>query len=92
LEIEAPAIVLVEAKRDSLNSGIGQCIAEMIAAQRFNQQNDIPIPTIYGATTSGTAWRFLKLEGLVVTIDLTDYALTPIDRLLGMLAWMVEKG
>jgi hypothetical protein len=30
--------------------------------------------------------------GLVVTIDLTDYALMPIDRLLGMLAWMVEKG
>jgi hypothetical protein len=92
LEIEAPAIVLVEAKRDSLNSGIGQCMAEMIAAQRFNQQNDVDIPTIYGATTSGTAWRFLKLEGQTVTIDLTDYALSPIERLLGMLTWMVEKG
>jgi hypothetical protein len=34
----------------------------------------------------------LEWVGLVVTIDLTDYALTPIDRLLGMLAWMVEKG
>jgi hypothetical protein len=92
LEIEAPAIVLVEAKRDSLNSGIGQCMAEMIAAQRFNQQNDVDLPTIYGATTSGTAWRFLKLEAQTVTIDLTDYALSPIERLLGMLAWMVEKG
>lgn len=92
LEIEAPAIVLVEAKRDSLNSGIGQCIAEMLAAQRFNQQNEIDTSTIYGATTSGTAWRFLKLEGQTVTIDLTDYALMPIDRLLGMLTWMVEKG
>jgi hypothetical protein len=92
LEIEAPAIVLVEAKRDSLNSGLGQCMAEMIAAQRFNQQNDVHIPTIYGATTSGTAWRFLKLEAQTVTIDLTDYALSPIERLLGMLTWMVEKG
>lgn len=92
LEIEAPAIVLVEAKRDSLNSGIGQCMAEMIAAQRFNQQNDVDRSTIYGATTSGTAWRFLKLEAQTVTIDLTDYALFPIERLLGMLAWMVEKG
>jgi hypothetical protein len=92
LEIEAPAIVLVEAKRDSLNSGIGQCMAEMIAAQRFNLQNDIPACSIYGATTSGTAWRFLKLEGTVVTIDLTDYPLQPIERLLGMLTWMVEQG
>jgi hypothetical protein len=29
---------------------------------------------------------------LVEAKDLTDYALTPIDRLLGMLVWMVEKG
>jgi hypothetical protein len=92
LEIEAPAIVLVEAKRDSLNSGLGQCMAEMIAAQRFNQQNDILTPTLYGATTSGTAWRFLKLEGQVITIDLTDYALEPVDRILGMLTWMVREG
>jgi hypothetical protein len=63
LEIEAPAIVLVEAKRDNLNSGLGQCMAEMIVAQRFNERNNIVAPTVYGATTSGTAWRFLKLEG-----------------------------
>jgi hypothetical protein len=92
LEIEAPAIVLVEAKRDSLNSGLGQCMAEMIAAQRFNEQNNVLTPTLYGATTSGTAWRFLKLEGTVVTIDLTDYALQPVDRILGMLTWMIREG
>jgi hypothetical protein len=92
LEIEAPAIVLVEAKRDSLNSGLGQCMAEMIAAQRFNEQNNVLTPTLYGATTSGTAWRFLKLEGTVVTIDLTDYPLQPVDRILGMLTWMIREG
>ena len=90
LEIEAPAIVLVEAKRDSLNSGLGQCMAEMIAAQRFNQ--DLDVPTIYGATTSGTAWRFLKLDNKTITIDLTDYPLQPVDRILGMLTWMVKNG
>jgi hypothetical protein len=92
LEIEAPTVVLVEAKRDSLNSGLGQCMAEMIAAQRFNQQQGQAIPILYGATTSGTAWRFLKLEGQTITIDLTDYALDPVDRILGMLTWMVESG
>ena len=92
LEIEAPAIVLVEAKRDSLNSGLGQCMAEMIAAQRFNQQQNLDVPTIYGATTSGTAWRFLKLDNQTITVDLTDYPLEPVDRILGMLAWMVKNG
>ena len=42
--LEAPAIILVEAKRDNLTAGLGQCVAEMVAAQRFNaeQGNDIP--------------------------------------------------
>jgi hypothetical protein len=47
---------------------------------------------VYGCVTSGTLWRFLKLEGTVVTIDLTDYPLEPIDRLLEMLVWMVKEG
>jgi hypothetical protein len=42
---------------------LGQCIAEMVAAQKFNEANDQPIATIYGSISSGTAWRFLQLEG-----------------------------
>ncbi len=38
--------------------------------------------------SSGMLWRFLKLEGQDITIDLEDYALKPIDRLLGILVWM----
>lgn len=36
--IKAPVIALVEAKNDNIQSGLGQCIAEMVAAQLFNQQ------------------------------------------------------
>lgn len=32
LEITAPVIIVVEAKKENLNSGLGQCIAEMVAA------------------------------------------------------------
>jgi hypothetical protein len=92
LEIEAPVIVLIEAKQADLKLGLGQCIAEMVAAQRFNQSKDKPLPVIYGCVSSGILWRFLKLEGTVVTIDLTDYAITPVDRILGYLIWMAEKG
>jgi hypothetical protein len=38
LTIKAPVIALVEAKNDNLQSGLGQCMAEMIAAQIFNRQ------------------------------------------------------
>jgi hypothetical protein len=92
LEIEAPVVVLIEAKQADLKLGLGQCIAEMVAAQRFNQAREKPLPVIYGCVSSGILWRFLKLEGTVVTIDLTDYAITPVDRILGCLMWMAEKG
>jgi hypothetical protein len=89
-EVEAPVVVLVEAKKADLNVGMGQCMAEMIAAQRFNlEAGQAPMP-IYGCISSGMLWRFLKLEGQEITIDLEDYALKPIDRLLGILVWMAS--
>jgi len=91
LEIEAPVVVVGEAKRDNLNEGLGQCIAEMVAAQMFNQENQINISTIYGSVSNGTQWRFLKLEGSTVTIDLMDYSLPPVDQILGFLVWMVRE-
>lgn len=91
LEIEAPVVVVGEAKRDNLNEGLGQCIAEMVAAQMFNQANQVNIPTIYGSVSNGTQWRFLKLEGSTVTIDLMDYSLPPVDQILGFLVWMVRE-
>ncbi len=67
LFIKAPAVILVEAKKEDLKPALGQCFAEMVAAQRFNEQKQQPISTIYGTVTSGTVWRFLKLEKQCVT-------------------------
>ncbi|BAY24906.1 hypothetical protein NIES2100_47050 [Calothrix sp. NIES-2100] len=62
LTVEAPAIVIVEAKKSDLKSGLGQCIAEMVAVQRFNEAKGQSITAVYGTVSSGTQWRFLKLE------------------------------
>lgn len=69
LEIEAPVVTIVEAKNESTNVGLGQCIAEMVAAQRFNQARDRILANIYGAVTTGRLWRFLKLSDRTVSID-----------------------
>ncbi len=90
LEIEAPAIVIIEAKKTDLKSGFGQCIAEMVAAQRFNQAQGRPVETIYGIVSNGLQWQFLKIEGTVVSIDLTVYALPPVDQVLGAIVWMLR--
>ncbi|NER49145.1 MAG: hypothetical protein F6J92_21110 [Symploca sp. SIO1A3] len=92
LTVEAPTIVIVEAKKSDLKSGLGQCIAEMVAAQRFNQAKEQPLTAVYGCVSSGTQWRFIKLEGQTVTIDLVDYPLPPIEQILSFLVWMVKSG
>ena len=89
--IQAPVLMLVEAKKGELDIGLGQCIAEMVAAQIFNQAKDKVIPIIYGCVTSGKLWQFLQLEGNDVTIDPNEYSVTPVERILGIIHWMVSN-
>ena len=89
--LEAPVIVLVEAKNADPTLGIGQCVAEMLAAQYFNQQKGNNVRCIYGATTTGTEWLFLKLEGQKLYIDMTLYAIERCDKILGILSSMVNQ-
>ena len=91
LQLEAPIIIIVEAKREDLTVGLGQCAAEMLAAQRFNATKENEIPRIYGATTSGTDWRFLKLEKQNLHIDIEPYQIAQCNKILGILSSMVEQ-
>ncbi|NEQ70002.1 MAG: hypothetical protein F6K21_31835 [Symploca sp. SIO2D2] len=81
--------LIVEAKPENLNAGLGQCATEMVAAQIFNQQ---PNQIIYGCVTNGELWKFLKLRKTDLTIDLDVYTLEPIERLLGILIYLACKG
>ena len=89
--IDAPVLMLVEAKRGEIEMGLGQCVAEMVAAQLYNQNVDKTILVIYGCVTSGTLWQFLKLEGNNVTIDSTSYLVTPVQKILGILKWILVQ-
>jgi hypothetical protein len=84
-EIRTPIVTLAEAKNESIKSGLGQCIAEMVAAQLFNQRNGEAIESIYGAVTTGTDWKFLKLIDKTVWIDKRDYFINEVSQILGIL-------
>ena len=87
--VTAPAVVIFEAKRENIIEGLGQCIAGMVGAQRFNRRHDTPINPIYGCVTTGSNWKFLRLAGSTITLDLTEYNLSQVDRLLGILTHMI---
>lgn len=89
-EIRTPVITLVEAKNESIKSGLGQCIAEMVAAQLFNQRNGEEIESIYGAVTTGTDWKFLKLVDQAIWIDKRDYFINEVSQILGILVMPFE--
>ena len=84
--ISRPVITIVEAKNENIKAGLGQCIATMLAADLFNQQENTAEEIIYGAVTTGTDWKFLKLVGSMVYIDPSDYYIKEIDQILGILA------
>ncbi|NET69994.1 MAG: hypothetical protein F6K62_02780 [Sphaerospermopsis sp. SIO1G2] len=91
LIVNAPIVTIVEAKKENLNASLGQCVAEMIAARMFNEREGNNIQTIYGTVTTGTNWKFLKLIDQVVEIDLSEYYINNIGKILGILSSIVME-
>ncbi|CBN55042.1 MULTISPECIES: hypothetical protein [Kamptonema] len=91
LFVRAPVITLVETKNENLKSGLAQCIAEMVAAQLFNELQGNQIKSIYGVITIGTIWQFLKLQDKVISIDLSEYYIKDIKKILGILVSAIQQ-
>ncbi len=83
--VTAPVLTLVEAKDNDIRIGLGQCVAQMVAAQIFNLRKGIENQVVYGAVSTGTNWKFLVLENQVIKIDLTEYFINQLNQILGIL-------
>jgi hypothetical protein len=85
LFVSAPVLIIVEAKNENIKGGLAQCIAAMLAAQLFNTREANPIPAIYGAVTTGTAWRFLRLDASLAQIDRREHYIDNVEKIVGIL-------
>jgi hypothetical protein len=90
LVMTAPLVAVVEAKNDNLMSGLGQCIAAMVAAELVNEREAHSGRTVYGVVTTGSAWKFLRLSGTAVTADRKEYYVDNVGKVLGILRQMVQ--
>lgn len=63
----------------------------MYAAQIFNQQSSPSIETVFGVVTTGSAWKFLRLQQAVVTLDVKEYYIDNVGKILGVLAHIVQN-
>jgi hypothetical protein len=90
--VAAPLVAVAESKNDNIWYGFGQCVASMYAAWLFNERAGTPLPSVYGVSTTGTHWKLFRLSGTVLSVDLTEYFVDDLGRLLGVLTHMVANG
>ncbi|EDN70360.1 conserved hypothetical protein [Beggiatoa sp. PS] len=79
---------MLKPKNENITGGLGQCIAEMFASSIFNEKEGEPLPKIYGAVTTGNAWRFLEYQENTAFIDSVEYHITHLNKIVGILIEM----
>jgi hypothetical protein len=90
LYVCSPVISIVEAKNDNIKSGLAQCAAEMIASRMFNEQKESKIKTMYGIVTTGSNWRFLKLDDSLY-IDVREYYIEQLGKIMGIMLQIINS-
>jgi hypothetical protein len=87
--LRAPLIAVLEAKKADIEAGLGQCVAQMVGLQLFNQKAGEPARPIYGCVTSGEVWQFLCLQEASVLIDRDRLFLDNVGGILAALRAIV---
>ncbi|MFB2835359.1 hypothetical protein ACE1CA_12580 [Aerosakkonemataceae cyanobacterium BLCC-F167] len=85
---DRPYFLTVEAKQDRFEEGWGQCLAEMVAVQRLNDEAN---QTIYGIVSNGKVWQFGKLELNVFTRNKTFYTIQDLESLFGAVNYVFRQ-
>lgn len=83
-----PIVVVVEAKQNNFTEGWGQCLAELVAAQKLNQNEQMPI---YGLVTDAEVWQFGKLRTTIFTKHRTHISVDELQKLCGALIYCLEE-
>lgn len=86
--INTPLLAVVEAKKQDFEGGWGQCLAEMIACQKLNQDEKL---TVYGIVSTGLSWEFGKLETNIFTKHLLSYSISESQKILGNLDFIFAE-
>ena len=89
--LSAPFVAVVEAKNDLIRTGLGQCIAAVVGAQLCNQKEGRALARVYGVVSTGSAWKFLQLEGSSLTIDVPEYYIDNLPKVMGILRQILES-
>jgi len=83
-----PIIIVVEAKQNNFTEGWGQCLAELVAVQKINKNEEIPV---HGIVTDGELWQFGKLVGNLFTKNQTVLAISEMKKVFGAISYLIRS-
>ncbi len=86
--LEKPYVILVEAKKDNFEEGWGQCLAEMLAAQKINGDS---LKRLFGVVSNGKLWEFGVLEEEMFTKNRKYYVLEDLEELMGAVNFLFAE-
>jgi hypothetical protein len=89
--IQIPIFALVEAKKNDISSGLGQCTAQMLGAKIYNEMEGNDVSHIYGCVTTGEDWQFLKLIENTLCIERKRYYIDHLEMILGIFQSIVDE-
>jgi hypothetical protein len=85
---DKPYFLAVEAKQDKFEEGWGQCLAEMIAVQRINDDLE---KTVFGIVSNGKVWQFGKLNADIFTRSRNLYTIEELDKLFAAVNYIFQQ-
>ncbi len=85
--LDFPLVLVAEAKQNDFVRGWGQCLAEMVAAQRLNGNAEL---AVYGIVTDGEIWQFGKLVGSVFTKNRSRLTIDRLEEVYGTVFDVIE--
>ncbi len=86
--LETPLVIVAEAKKNDFELGWGQCMAEMVAAQKINNNAEFPV---YGIVTDGKLWEFGKLVKNIFIKNTEGYIIHHLAKLFSALNYIFQS-
>ena len=86
--LEYPILMVAEAKKNDFEQGWGQCLAELVAAQKLNNKSELPV---YGIVTDGKTWEFGYLEQAIFTKNIDSFPISHVETILGILDFLFSQ-
>ncbi len=88
-QLRFPILAVADAKKDDFAAGWAQTLAEMIAFQKLNKDDEL---VVYGIVTNGTTWEFGMLKKNVFVQNTISYSIgSNLNKIVGIINYIYSE-